>query len=126
MIKTIHRTTGKLCRASLWTAFQRGFPRMKPRLLVNGEHSLGMYLCETGLMSDPTRTFQFFETIEQGKPIRGTCSVCSRLFIGEPNAGEQTDDVLLRMRADFDAHDCHEETRQMTARIVKAATKEKR
>lgn len=77
-------------------------------------------------MSDATRTFQFFETIEQDKPIRGTCSACSRLFVAEPKEGERTDQVLLRMRAEFDAHDCHEETRQMTARIVKAAaTKEK-
>ena len=72
------------------------------------------------------RTFQFFETVEQGKPIKGACSACSRLFIAEPKPGERTDEVLLRMRGDFDAHDCHEETRQMTARIVKAVTKEKR
>jgi hypothetical protein len=71
------------------------------------------------------RAFQFFEKMEQGKPAKGVCSVCSRLFVEEPKAGERTDDLLLRMRADFDAHDCHEETRQMTARIVKAATKEK-
>jgi hypothetical protein len=76
-------------------------------------------------MSDGTRTFQFFEAIEQDKPIRGTCSACSRLFTAEPNPGERTDDVLMRMRSEFDDHDCHEETRQMTARIVKAATKEK-
>jgi hypothetical protein len=77
-------------------------------------------------MSEQTRTFQFFETIEQDKPIRGTCSVCSKLFVEEPEPGEQMEEVLLRMRSDFDAHDCHEETRQMTARIVKAVTKEKR
>ena len=76
-------------------------------------------------MSDTTRTFQFFETMKEGIPIKGACSVCSRLFIGEPNPGEQMEEVLLRMRADFDAHDCHEETRQMTARIVKAVTKHK-
>ncbi len=75
-------------------------------------------------MSD-NRTFQFFEAIEKDKPIKGTCSACSRLFVAEPRPGELTDEVLLRMRADFDAHDCHEETRQMTARIVKAATREK-
>ena len=72
-----------------------------------------------------SRTFQFFETMEPGKPIKGVCSVCSRLFIAEPKPGEQMDEVLLRMRAEFDAHDCHEETRQMTARIVRAATKGK-
>ena len=73
-----------------------------------------------------TRTFQFFETMEQGKPIKGVCSVCSRLFIVESKPEDRMDEVLLRMRADFDAHDCHEETRQMTARIVRAATKAKR
>jgi hypothetical protein len=73
-------------------------------------------------MSETTRTFQFFETMEEGKRIKGACS---RLFVGEPKPGEQMDQVLLRMRADFDAHDCHEETRQMTARIVKAVTKDK-
>ena len=76
-------------------------------------------------MSEDTRTFQFLEKIEEGKPIKGVCSVCSRLFIAESKPGERVDEVLLRMRADFDAHDCHEETRQMTARIVRAATKEK-
>jgi hypothetical protein len=63
--------------------------------------------------------------MEQGNPIKGMCSACGRLFIGEFKTGERTDDVLLRMRADFDGHDCHEETQQMTARIVRAATKEK-
>lgn len=76
-------------------------------------------------MSEHGRTFQFIEKIEEGKPIKGRCNLCNRLFIGEPKPRERADDVLLRMRADFDAHDCHEETRQMTARIVRAATKEK-
>jgi hypothetical protein len=76
-------------------------------------------------MSEHTRTFQFFEKVEQGNPIKGACSVCNKLFIAEPKPGERMDEVLLRMRGDFDGHDCHEETRQMTARIVRAATKEK-
>jgi hypothetical protein len=72
------------------------------------------------------RTFQFFETMEQGKPIKGACSACSKLFLAEPEPGEPVEQVLLRMRADFDAHDCHEETRQMTARIVRATKEKKR
>jgi hypothetical protein len=75
-------------------------------------------------MSEDTRTFQFLEKIEQGKPIKGVCSACSRLFIAESKPGERLEEVLLRMRPEFDAHDCHEETRQMTARIVRA-TEEK-
>jgi hypothetical protein len=75
-------------------------------------------------MSEQTRTFQFFEKMEEGNPIKGTCSACNRVFVTESRRGERMEEVLLRMRADFDAHDCHEETRQMTARIVRAATKE--
>lgn len=76
-------------------------------------------------MNEHIRTLQFFEKVEQGNPIKAVCSACSRVFIAESKPGERMDDILLRMRADFDAHDCHEETRQMTARIVRAATKEK-
>jgi hypothetical protein len=72
-------------------------------------------------MSEHPRTFQFFEKLVQGSPIKGTCSSCNKLFIAESSLGEPIDEVMLRMRADFDAHDCHEETRQMTARIVRAA-----
>jgi hypothetical protein len=75
-------------------------------------------------MSEHTRTFQFFEKVEKGSPVKGVCSSCSRLFITEPKAGERMDEVLLRMRGDFDGHDCHEETRQMAARIVRAVTKD--
>jgi hypothetical protein len=70
-------------------------------------------------MSD--RTFQFLEKMEQGKPMKGRCSLCNRLFVGDPKPGERADDVLLRMRSDFDAHDCHEETRQIVTRIVREA-----
>ncbi|MGB9198502.1 MAG: hypothetical protein WCB53_16395 [Terriglobales bacterium] len=59
-------------------------------------------------MSKSTRTFQFFEKIEQGNPVKGVCSACSRLFVAESKPAERMDDVLLRMRADFEAHDCYE------------------
>jgi hypothetical protein len=75
-------------------------------------------------MSEDTRILQFLEKIEQGKPIKGVCSVCRRLFVAESKPGERLEVALLRMRPEFDAHDCHEETRQMTARIVRA-TKER-
>jgi hypothetical protein len=75
-------------------------------------------------MNEHTRTFQFFEKVEQGNPIKGTCSACNRLFVSDFRPGDRADEVLLRMRADFEGHDCHEETRQMTARIVKG-TKER-
>ena len=76
-------------------------------------------------MSEDTRTFQFFEKMEPGRPIKGFCSACKKLFIAEPKPGEQMDEVLVRMRAEFDAHDCHEETRAITARIVRGVTEGK-
>ena len=72
-------------------------------------------------MRNHSRILQFLDKIEQGKPIKGRCSLCNRSFIGESKPGERMDDALLRMRADFDAHDCHEETRQVAARIVREA-----
>lgn len=74
-------------------------------------------------MSEPirTRTLQFFEKMELGNPIKGICSVCKKLFIAESKSEDRMDEVLLRMRNDFDAHDCHEETREITARIVRGS-----
>jgi len=77
---------------------------------------------ETVGMSKHGRALQFFEKIEHGKPIRGRCSLCKRQFIGESKPGEGTDDVLQRMRAEFDAHNCNEETREIVARIVRKVT----
>jgi hypothetical protein len=53
-----------------------------------------------------------FENLEQGEPIESRCSLCGRVFIGEFRGNERTDNVLLRMRADFEAHDCHKEVSQ--------------
>jgi hypothetical protein len=39
-------------------------------------------------------------------PVVASCSVCGRTFNVEPNAGEVLDSVLLRIRAEFDAHNC--------------------
>jgi hypothetical protein len=55
----------------------------------------------------------------------GRCSLCKRQFIGESKPGERTDNVLLRMRAEFDAHNCAEETREIVARIVRKVTEKK-
>lgn len=47
-----------------------------------------------------------FENIEPGQPVSSECSLCKRTFRVIPEPKERTDDVLLRMRAEFDAHDC--------------------
>ena len=65
-----------------------------------------------------------FENIEEGEPIKARCSFCDRPFIGKYGPGERTDAVLLRMRADFEAHNCKEDASQAAARIVREATEE--
>lgn len=47
-----------------------------------------------------------FSLIELDQPIHGWCSACDREFSAAPQLGERTDDVLLRLRAEFEAHDC--------------------
>ena len=47
--------------------------------------------------------------LDVGNPIVGTCNTCDCSFSGRPNPGETTEDVLVRMRAEFEAHNCHED-----------------
>jgi len=50
-----------------------------------------------------------FDNIDMEQPdISSRCSRCGREFRAEPKPAEQVDDVLLRIRADFDAHKCGE------------------
>jgi hypothetical protein len=51
------------------------------------------------------RYFQF-DNIEQGEPVLSRCSVCKKEFQDEPKPKEGTDDLLLRIRAAFEAHVC--------------------
>jgi hypothetical protein len=51
-----------------------------------------------------------FEKIEQGEPISAWCDRCNKQFRVTPNPGERTDDLLLRLRAEFEAHICSEGT----------------
>jgi hypothetical protein len=48
-----------------------------------------------------------FENIDIEKPdISSRCSCCGQEFRAEPKPGERVDDVLLRIRAEFEAHKC--------------------
>jgi hypothetical protein len=48
-----------------------------------------------------------FDNIDMGKPdISCRCSRCGQEFSAEPKATEHVDDVLLRIRADFELHNC--------------------
>ncbi len=47
-----------------------------------------------------------FSIIELDRPVHCWCSACGRQFSASPQPGDRTDDVILRLRAEFDAHDC--------------------
>jgi hypothetical protein len=48
-----------------------------------------------------------FSNIDMQLPdISSECSRCAKEFKAEPKPGERVDDVLLRIRADFENHTC--------------------
>ena len=48
-----------------------------------------------------------FDNIDVEQPdISSRCSRCGQQFSAEPKPNERMDDVLLRIRAKFDAHNC--------------------
>jgi hypothetical protein len=48
-----------------------------------------------------------FDNIDMDKPdISSRCSCCGQEFRAEPKPGERADDVLLRIRAQFEGHKC--------------------
>jgi hypothetical protein len=48
-----------------------------------------------------------FENIDMEKPdISSRCTRWGREFRAEPKPAERVDDVLLRIRAEFEAHEC--------------------
>jgi hypothetical protein len=44
-------------------------------------------------------------------PLRAFCTFCYLKFEGVPDPYETADDVILRMRAAFDSHECRKSTR---------------
>jgi hypothetical protein len=52
-----------------------------------------------------------FDNIDMDEPvISARCSRCSCEFAANPKAGERVDDVLLRIRDEFNAHECQAQT----------------
>ena len=48
-----------------------------------------------------------FDNIDMEQPdVSSRCSHCEQEFRAEPKPDERVDDVLLRIRAEFDAHKC--------------------
>jgi cytochrome c2 len=53
--------------------------------------------------------------MQSGEPVSAVCNACDQTFIGKPKAGERMDDVLMRVRAEFQAHNCREDASQAAA-----------
>jgi hypothetical protein len=62
--------------------------------------------------------------MKSGIPVKGQCSVCGRPFVGTPKLGERIDEVLVRMRREFDAHNCNADFSQAHGRTVREPTKD--
>jgi hypothetical protein len=52
------------------------------------------------------RYLQFSNIDIQLPDISSQCSRCGQEFRAEPTPGERVDDVLLRIRAEFESHTC--------------------
>jgi hypothetical protein len=62
--------------------------------------------------------------MKSGTPLKGECSVCSRPFLGNSKPGERIDEVLVRMRREFDAHICNAGVSQAAGGIARKSTKD--
>jgi hypothetical protein len=59
----------------------------------------------------PSDRYLQFDNIDMDEPvISSRCSACQRPFAASPKARERVDDVLLRIRVEFNAHECQRQT----------------
>jgi hypothetical protein len=79
-------------------------------------------LWETVGMANRKRELEF-TSMEPGQAMTARCMACRRVFRAIPRIMEKADDIVLRIREQFDAHDCNEDASQAAARIVREATK---
>ena len=54
-----------------------------------------------------------FDNVDMGQPeISSQCSHCGQAFKAEPQAGERVENVLLRIRREFNSHECQKRLEQ--------------
>jgi len=59
------------------------------------------------------RRYLHFDNIDLVRfHVHGSCSCCGRDFVAEPISGERNEEVVLRVRAAFNKHDCCEGTQE--------------
>lgn len=47
-----------------------------------------------------------FSNLETGRPVVAFCSMCGERFVAAPDPSKRTDDLILTVRAEFNAHNC--------------------
>ena len=53
------------------------------------------------------KRYLHFDNIDLEQPdISSQCSQCGETFQAGPKLGEELDDVIFRIRAEYDAHEC--------------------
>jgi hypothetical protein len=58
-----------------------------------------------------------FSKMTTGEPVTGRCSVCKHVFIAKAHGNERHDVLVLRVREEFNAHDCNLDSSQNALRI---------
>jgi len=53
-----------------------------------------------------------FAPMMSDEPISARCSVCRQVFLEKPTGDDKTDDLLLRIHAKFEQHDCNLDSSQ--------------
>jgi hypothetical protein len=60
-------------------------------------------------MKNHGRELEFTE-MRPEMTMTARCTACNRQFRAIPKIGEKPDGVVMRIRREFEAHNCHEET----------------
>jgi hypothetical protein len=47
-----------------------------------------------------------FSNLDTEQPVVAFCSVCGKRFEAQPEPGKRTDDLILKVRAEFESHSC--------------------
>lgn len=62
-------------------------------------------------MTKESRALQF-ATMITGEPLSARCSACHRVFIAIQRGTDRTDDLILKIKSEFNQHECGEEVRR--------------
>jgi len=81
-------------------------------------------LWETVGMAKNGRYLHFENLDLKAENLAGECSSCRRTFLSRQNASDSIDDVLLRIRSEFEGHNCQGNAGDAAARVVRGAVQE--